>query len=97
MQKMITITINTRMLSAGAQEAFTVTEVEQVNDMLEAGWLLEEWDFLNETPDEHGNVSLVAVLNDAALGMDDDDLFGEHEDEFDEEFEEEEEEDKKAD
>jgi hypothetical protein len=64
MQKMITVTIDTKMLSAMSRETFSIQEVDVVNELLEIGWYMEEWEFLNEEPDEDGKMSLIAVLND---------------------------------
>lgn len=75
MQKMITITIDTKMLADSTHDTFTLQEVDAVNELLEAGWSIEEWEFLTDDADEDGKVSLVAVLNDEqTLGLEEEDF-----------------------
>lgn len=88
MQKMITVTIDTRMLASMSHEPFNLQEVDVVNELLEAGWYMEAWEFLNEEPDEDGKMSLIAVLNDdQIIGTEEYDYshFSEDEDEDEEE------------
>ncbi len=96
MQKLITVTVDTKQLLKSPANPFTINEVESVNELLEQGWEIEEWDFLKED-DGDGEIVLIVTLNDDAM-FDDDDA-----DEFDDEFDfdededdEEEEEDEKV-
>lgn len=73
MQKMITVTIDTKMLADRSHETFTIQEVDAVNELLESGWYMEEWEFLTEDADEDGKISLIAVLNDdQVMGLEED-------------------------
>ena len=79
MQKFVTIAIDTTQLNPGKVNAFAVNEVEEINDLLELGWQVEEWDFLKEG-EADGQVVLMVILND-------EDMFKDEEDDFDMEFE----------
>lgn len=79
MQKLITVSIDTTQLLKDPNNPFTINEVDNVNEMLEAGWEVEEWDFLKED-EGNGQILLLVTLNDDAM-------FDDEDDEFDENFE----------
>ena len=96
MQKLITVSVDTKQLLKSPTNPFTINEVDSINELLNQGWEIEEWDFLKED-DGDGEILLIVTLNDEAM-FDDEDV-----DEFDDEFdfdededEEEEEEDEKV-
>src|SRR6188768_3022072 len=77
MQKLITVSVDTNQLIKDTDNPFSVSEVDSINEWLELGWEIEEWDFLKEDAGD-GNILLLVILNDNAV-------FGE-EQEFEEEF-----------
>ena len=83
MQKLVTIAIDTTQLKQTQLSPFAVNEVDEINELLELGWQIEEWDFLKET-DMDGQVMLLVILNDEQM-------YDAQEDQFDMDFEEEEE------
>lgn len=66
MQKLLTATVNTNQLVQGLASSFTITEVEGINELLEQGWEIEEWDFLKEDAGD-GVILLIVILNDNAM------------------------------
>jgi len=102
MQKLITVSVDTKQLLKSPNNPFTINEVDSINELLQQGWEIEEWDFLKED-DGDGEIVLIVTLNDDAMFDDDDEDefddefdFDEDEVEDDEEEEEEEEEDEKV-
>jgi len=88
MQRLITVGIDTKQLLKTAGNPFIINDVDSVNELLEQGWEIEEWDFLVEDTGD-GQLLLMVTLNDDAMFDDDDENFGEFElDEDEEEFEE---------
>ena len=89
MQKIVTIAIDTIQLSPGKATPFAVNELTEINEFLELGWQIEEWDFLKEGETD-GQVVLLVILNDDEMFENDEDDFETafDEDEFDEEEEE---------
>lgn len=81
MQKILTIAIDTTQLIKGSLTPFAVNELEEINEILELGWQIEEWDFLKEGETD-GQVVLLVILNDDLT------IENDH-DEFDTEFNEE--------
>jgi hypothetical protein len=77
MQKMLTISLDTKQIKRTAGTPFTIQEVESLNEWLALGWEIEEWDFLKEGETD-GDIVLLVILNDDAIYQDD---------EFDEDFE----------
>lgn len=77
MQKLITVSVDTNQLIQDSDNPFSISEVDIVNEWLELGWQIEEWDFLKEDAGD-GYILLLIILNDDAV-------FG-GEDEFEEEF-----------
>src|ERR1043165_7082730 len=63
MQKLITVTIDVEKLQAGSNDHFSITEVEGINDLLDEGWHIEEWEFLTAEKEAEKAVLLV-ILND---------------------------------
>ena len=63
MQKLITLTINIEKLQEGSKGPFTITEVEEVNELLQQGWALEEWEFITGEK-ESDKAVMMLVLND---------------------------------
>jgi len=60
MQKLLTIAIDIEELKERSSGAFTITEVEGVNALLQEGWMIQEWEFLtNETEEEKAIVMLI--------------------------------------
>ena len=81
MQKILTIAVDTTQLIKGSLTPFAVNELEEINEILELGWQIEEWDFLKEGETD-GQVVLLVILNDDLT------IENDH-DEFDTEFNEE--------
>ena len=77
MQKLITVSVDTKQLLQSPDNPFTINEVDSVNELLELGWEIEEWDFLKEGEGD-GEILLLVILNDDAMF--------DREDEFDDEF-----------
>ena len=90
MQKIVTIAIDTIQLSTGKATPFAVNELSEINEFLELGWQIEEWDFLKECETD-GQVVLLVILNDDEMFENDEDNFDTAFDD-DEDFDEEEEE-----
>ena len=78
MQKLITVSVNTKLLSQSAGKAFTINEVDSINELLQQGWEIEEWDFLKEGTSD-GEILLLVILNDNQMFDEDDEM----EEEFD--------------
>jgi len=74
MQKLITVSVDTKQISRTAGSPFTINEVEGINEWLNLGWEIEEWDFLKEGGTD-GDIVLLVILNDNALNDDDDEYF----------------------
>ena len=70
MQKVITISVDTKHITKNAGSAFSINEVEGLNEWLALGWQIEEWDFLKEG-EADGDIVLLVILNDDALYEDD--------------------------
>jgi hypothetical protein len=67
MQKVLTVTIDLeRLQEAGQQEdtrsATFVTEIPEINQWLEEGWVIEEWKTLNDSA-VGGSVTMIFILN----------------------------------
>ena len=77
MQKVITVSVDTKQLEQSQTNPFTINEVDSINELLEQGWEIEEWDFLKEGETD-GQVLLLVILNDDAMF--------DREDDFDDEF-----------
>ena len=77
MQKIVTIAIDTLQLNSEKITPFAVSELTEINEFLELGWQIEEWDFLKEGEID-GQVVLLVILND--------ELMFENEEEFDMDF-----------
>ncbi|MEO6732357.1 MAG: hypothetical protein ABIN01_14160 [Ferruginibacter sp.] len=91
MQKLITVSVDTKQLTQSPTNPFTINEVDSINELLEQGWEIEEWDFLKEGEGD-GEMLLLVILNDDSMfdrEDDFDDEFGFDEDEEDEEDEDE--------
>ena len=63
MQKIVTVTVDTTQLSPGKVTPFAVNELEEINEILQQGWQIEDWDFLREGETD-GQVVLMVILND---------------------------------
>lgn len=68
MQKVLTVTIDLdRLQNAGQEEdessASFVSEVPEINQWLEEGWMIEEWETLNAHT-ANGSVTLLFILTD---------------------------------
>jgi hypothetical protein len=77
MQKLITVSVDTEQLKQSPTNPFTIHEVDSINELLEQGWEIEEWDFLKEGEGD-GEILLLVILNDDAMF--------DREDEFNDEF-----------
>ncbi|MEJ7586828.1 MAG: hypothetical protein WKI04_04635 [Ferruginibacter sp.] len=93
MQKLITVNVDTTQLSSNPGKPFTINEVDSINELLELGWEIEEWDFLKEG-EVDGEIILLVILSDDGMfdredDFDDeigfDDMTGDEEDEIEEE------------
>ena len=76
MQKLITVSVDTKQLKQSPTNPFTINEVESINELLEQGWEIEEWDFLKEGTGD-GEILLLVILNDDAMFDDDENEFDE--------------------
>ncbi|MEO6723311.1 MAG: hypothetical protein ABIN67_23290 [Ferruginibacter sp.] len=92
MQKLITVSVNTKDIKKSADSPFTINEVDGLNEWLALGWEIEEWDFLKEAGTD-GEIVLLVILNDNSLYDEDDDDFFDGSFDADEDEEEEDEED----
>ena len=94
MQKLITVKVDTDQLGKSPNSAFTVNEVDSVNELLELGWEIEQLEILKSGTSD-GEIVFLALLNDDPVMNDYDDEFDEefgmHEDDDDEDDEEEDE------
>ena len=70
MQKIVTISIDTTQLKAGKATPFSLNELEEINEVLELGWQIEDWDFIKECGAD-GQVILLVTLNDDLVYADD--------------------------
>lgn len=77
MQKLVTVSVDTKQLLHNQASPFAINEVDSINELLEQGWEIEEWDILKEG-DGDGEILLLVILNDDAMF--------DREDEFDDEF-----------
>jgi hypothetical protein len=77
MQKLITVSVDTKQLAQSPTNPFTINEVDSINELLEQGWEIEEWDFLKEGEGD-GEILLLVILNDDAMF--------DSEDEFEDEY-----------
>jgi len=71
MQKIITVTIDLeRLQEAGQQEngqaASFVNELPEINQWLEEGWMIEEWENLSANA-LNGSITLLFILTDELL------------------------------
>lgn len=86
MQKIVTIAVDTTQLNKGSLTPFAVNELEEINEILELGWQIEEWDFLKEGETD-GQVVLLVILNDdLSIENDHDDFDTEFDEEDDDEY-----------
>lgn len=70
MQKIVTVAIDTTQLKAGKATPFSLNELEEINEVLELGWQIEDWDFIKECGTD-GQVILLVTLNDDLVYADD--------------------------
>lgn len=75
MQKVVTVAVDTSQLKPGKSSPFAINDLTEINELLELGWQIEEWDFLKEGETD-GQVVLLVILNDEIQ-------FENEEDEFD--------------
>ena len=75
MQKIVTVAVDTTQLKPGKSAPFAINDLTEINELLELGWQIEEWDFLKEGETD-GQVVLLVILNDEIQ-------FENEEDEFD--------------
>jgi hypothetical protein len=73
MQKLLTVTVKAKQLIEGVKSNFKVDEVEGINELLENGWQIEEWNFLKEEAGT-GVIILMVILNDSSIFIDEDEL-----------------------
>ena len=66
MQKLLTVAINLEKLRGAAQGTFTITDVEEINNLLQEGWIIEEYEFLSGGEDNEQAVVLF-ILNDGVI------------------------------
>ncbi len=79
----MTITVDINQLSKSKNSPFSVDEITEINEVLELGWQIEQWEFLRKG-EEDGQVVLLVIVNDDIVNDDDFNM------DFDEEAEEEE-------
>lgn len=80
MQKVIFISIDVQELVAANHETFSFSSCEELNELLEDGWELEEWSFLLDDPIDN-KVPIMVVLNNDMVTEDADELWREWDDE----------------
>lgn len=73
MQKLITLTIDVKSLQGEAKGPFTINEVDGLNDLLETGWAIEDYEFLSGEEESEKAVLLV-VLNDDLAALDEEEF-----------------------
>ena len=73
MQRLITVSVDIKQLLKSPTNPFSINEVDSVNELLEQGWEIEEWDFLKEDSGD-GEILLLVTLNDEAMFGDEDDI-----------------------
>jgi len=78
MQRLITVSVDTTQLTKNPNDPFSINEVDSVNDLLAAGWEIEEWDFLKEDSGD-GRILLLVTLNDEMM-------FGDEESDLEDDF-----------
>lgn len=78
MQRLITVSVDTTQITQNPNDPFSINEVDSVNDLLAAGWEIEEWDFLKEDSGD-GQILLLVTLND-------DMMFGDEESDLEDDF-----------
>ena len=96
MQKIVTVTVDTTQLNPGKLNPFALNEVAEINEVLQLGWQIEEWDFLKEGETD-GQVVLLVILNDDLMFDEEDEddiIFNNSLDDEEEEYEEEQKENK---
>jgi len=72
MQKVIAFSIDVNQLVGRSAETFFMSEPEELNNILEQGWEIEDWSFLTDDP-VNGKMPMLVVLNDdmtAGIGAD---------------------------
>ncbi len=79
MQRLITVSVDTTQLTLNPNDPFSINEMDSVNDLLAAGWEIEEWDFLKEDSGD-GQILLLVTLNDEMMFSDEE---SDLEDDFD--------------
>ncbi|MEO5893282.1 MAG: hypothetical protein ABIQ31_23730 [Ferruginibacter sp.] len=77
MQKLITVSVDTKQLTKDPTNPFSISEVDSINELLELGWEIEEWDILKDG-EKDGEIILLVILTDDAMF--------DREDEYDDEF-----------
>lgn len=87
MQKLITLTIDIGKLQEQAAGPFSITEIDAISELLQAGWIIESWEFITGD-DERTKAVILMMLNDGMDGTAFEDAFYEMDepDEDDEEF-----------
>ncbi|MCW3089656.1 MAG: hypothetical protein JWP81_725 [Ferruginibacter sp.] len=78
MQKLITVSVDTKQLLKNTDNPFNINEVDGVNELLEQGWEIEQLEIVKGEAGD-GEILFLAVLNDDAMFDDDDE-------DYDEEF-----------
>ncbi|MEP7108466.1 MAG: hypothetical protein ABI760_10800 [Ferruginibacter sp.] len=77
MQKLMTVSVDTKQLVQSPTNPFTINEIDSVNELLEQGWEIEQFEVLKGGTG-NGDILLLVILND-------DSMF-DKEDDFDDEF-----------
>ena len=66
MQKVIAVSIDVNQLVSQSDHTFSMAELDELNDVLEEGWEIEDWSFLTDDP-VNGRMPMLVVLNDQML------------------------------
>lgn len=69
MQKVIAVAIDVNQMVSQSDQVFTITELEELNDLLAEGWEIEDWSFLTDDP-VNGRMPMLVVLSDSLLQVD---------------------------
>ena len=66
MQKLVTVAINLEQLRETSEGTFTMTHIEEINNLLHEGWIIEEYEFLSGGNNDEQAVVLF-ILNDETV------------------------------
>ena len=68
MQKLITVTINIEKLQESSKGPFTINDVDEINELLQQGWAIEQWEFITGEKETDKAVMLIVLNDDNSYG-----------------------------